>query len=121
MNGHGKAEVVGKAFFLGALTTAIASVEMSSKFSVMNFSKDQVTLQRAADALRGYIFIAVVWTLATMLVLYGSDGWFGAWMGLIANVVIMAWIIGSYLCAFRAAAKAYNLQVPCVFGPSTIQ
>lgn len=115
MEGSGKAAAVGKAIFLAAISTSIGSVEMSSKFSVMNFSKDQVTLQRAADALRGYIYIAVIWTLATVLVLYASDGWFGAWMGLIANALIMAWIIGSYMYAFRVAANTYGLQVPCIF------
>ena len=88
---------------------------MSSKFSVMNFSKDQETLQRAADALKSYIIIAVVWTIGTILALYASYGWCGAWVGLAANAVMMGWIIISYVRAFAEAAKRYNLEVPVVF------
>lgn len=114
------AKIIGKAFFYASIQASIGSVEMSSKFSVINFAKDQATLQRAADALRGYIFIGSIWAFAACLVLYGSDGWLGAWIGLAANVVLMGWIIISYLNAFKAAATTYNLKVPCVFGPSTI-
>lgn len=114
------AKIIGKAFFYASIQASIGSVEMSSKFSVMNFAKDQATLQRAADALRGYIFIGTIWAIASMLVLYGSDGWLGAWIGLAANAILMGWIIITYINAFKSAAQTYNLQVPCVFGPSTI-
>ena len=52
--------IMGKAILFASMQFAIGSVEMSSKFSVKNFSKDQVTLQHAADALSDYIFIGVV-------------------------------------------------------------
>jgi hypothetical protein len=44
-------EMFGEAILLASMQFAIGSVEMSSKFSVKNFSKDQETLQNAADAL----------------------------------------------------------------------
>lgn len=91
---------------------------MSSKFSVLNFSKDQATLQRAADALRSYMIIAVIWTVGTVLALYASHGWCGGWVGLAANVVMMSWIYFSYVSAFKAAALENHLQVPTVFSPT---
>jgi len=110
------ARIVAKAIFYASIQSSIGSVEMSSKFSVMNFSKDQETLQRAADALRSYVIIAVVWTIGTVLALYASYGWCGAWVGLAANAVMMGWIIISYIKAFAEAAKRYGLEVPTVFG-----
>ena len=44
-------KLMGKAILLASIQASIGSVEMSSKFSVINFSKDQRTLQAAADAL----------------------------------------------------------------------
>ena len=88
---------------------------MSSKFSVMNFSKDQVTLQRAADALRGYIIIGTLWTIGTALALWAEHGQCGLWIGLAANLAIMAWIVLSYIKAFREAAEHYGLQIPKIF------
>ena len=41
---------------------SIGSVEMSSKFSVKNFSKDQHTLQNAAGALSDYMKIGLMWS-----------------------------------------------------------
>lgn len=112
---RGLARIVAKAIFYASIQASLGSVEMSSKFSVMNFSKDQETLQRAADALRSYVIIAVIWTIGTILALYASYGWCGAWIGLAANAVMMGWIIISYVKAFAEAAKRYNLQVPTVF------
>jgi len=88
---------------------------MSSKFSVMNFAKDQETLQRAADALRGYNIVAVIWTIGTILALYASNGMCGAWVGLASNVVMMGWINISYIKAFRDAASNHKLKEPIVF------
>jgi hypothetical protein len=115
MDGKEFAKVLGKAIFYSSLQSSIGAVEMSSKFSVMNFSKDQETLQRAADALRSYIIIGMIWTIGTVLALYASHGWCGAWLGLATNIVMMGWIIISYIKAFKEAAKQYNLKEPTVF------
>jgi len=109
------AKVIAKAIFYSSILSSIGSVEMSSKFSVMNFSKDQTTLQRAADALRSFIIIGAVWTIGTALALYASHGWCGIWIGLICSAIMMLWIILSYIKAFKDAAKENHLQVPTVF------
>ena len=106
------AKIVAKAIFYSSIQASIGSVEMSSKFSVMNFSKDQETLQRAADALRSYMIIAVIWTIGTMLSLYASHGMCGALIGLLANLIMMTWIVVSYIKAFDEAAKKNNLKKP---------
>ena len=43
-------KLIGKSILFASMQFAIGSVEMSSKFSVKNFSKDQDTLQNAADS-----------------------------------------------------------------------
>jgi small-conductance mechanosensitive channel len=106
------AKIVAKAIFYASIQSSIGSVEMSSKFSVMNFSKDQETLQRACDALKSYIVIAIVWTIGTVLALYASDGWCGGFIGLCANAVMMGWIVISYIKAFKEAADRYGLKEP---------
>ena len=106
---------MGKAILFASMQFAIGSVEMSSKFSVKNFSKDQVTLQHAADALSDYIFIGVVWTLGTGMMFWGSYGMRGAIVNLIANMIIMAWIIQSYKGSFEYACNAGNLEMPIMF------
>jgi hypothetical protein len=118
MNTKDFAEVVSKAIFLASILTSIGSVEMSSKFSVLNFSKDQLTLQRAADALRSFIIIGVIWTIGSTLSLYASHGWVGIWAGLFSSSIMLAWIILSYVKAFRDAAKEHGLQEPTVLNPS---
>ena len=39
------AKIIGKAIMLSSIQVAFGSVEMSSRFSVLNFSKEQDTLQ----------------------------------------------------------------------------
>jgi len=118
---HELAKIIGKGIFLSSITSAIASVEMSSKFSVMNFSKDQLTLQRAADALRNYMIIGTIWTIGVVLYLYASYGARGGWIGLMTNAIMQGWIYFSYVYAFKQAAKEHGLQEPTVFSPTDIK
>ena len=107
--------VIGKALLYASLQFAIGSVEMSSKFSVKNFAKDQVTLNHAADALTDYLFVAVIWTIGCSLVLYSNYGVRGLLASVVANLAIVIWITLSYLSSFRYAAKKYDLVVPKLF------
>ncbi len=107
-------KVVGKAMMLGAQQFAIGSVLMSSSYSVKNFSKDQETLQSAADAMKSYIYVGVLWTLADAFVLGASYGKRGALAAVVANAMVMVWIWVVYIAAFRKAQSMYGLQFPDV-------
>ena len=107
--------IIGKAILFASMQFAIGSVEMSSKFSVKNFSKDQTTLQHAADALSDYLFIGMVWTLGTCMMFWGNYGMRGAIVNFIANMMIMAWILISYRKAFDYACRAGGLEKPTLF------
>lgn len=105
------AKVLGKAIMLASIQSALGSVEMSSRFSVLNFSKDQITLQNAADALSAYIVIGTVWTIGSILVLYSSYKWIGFLSSLICNGIIMTWITISYTRAFKSAVKKRDKEI----------
>lgn len=109
------ASLIGTALLYSGMQFALGSVEQSSRFSVENFSKDQKTLQAAANALSTYIIIALVWTLASCLVLYGDYGTKGIMWGVITNVIFMGWIVLSYLYTFRKVARDNNLKMPKLF------
>lgn len=105
-------KMVGEAILYSSIQFAIGSVEMSSKFSVKNFSKDEETLNNAIDALYDYMKIATIWTIGVALLLYSSYGIVGLLVGIVANLVIMIWIYMSYLQAFRIAAQKYGIDYP---------
>ena len=88
---------------------------MSSKFSVLSFSKDQETLQRSASALKGYILVGAVWAFGSILVLYSNYGCYGAVFGFLSNAIFMSWIVFSYMHAFKQAKERYGLQYPKIF------
>jgi hypothetical protein len=104
----------GEAVLLASMQFSIGSVEMSSKFSVKNFSKDQETLQNAADALADYLRIGLLWTFGLSALFYAKYQIHGLLMILITNILIMSWIYYSYLNCFESAAKTYNLKKPTV-------
>jgi hypothetical protein len=108
-------KMLGNSILLASIQASIGSVEMSSKFSVVNFSKDQVTLQAAADALTGYLFIAIIWTIGSAMICFGQYSWMGLITSFIANLVLVGWIFFSYIQAFRIAADRYNLKFPKLF------
>jgi hypothetical protein len=109
------ASLIGNSLLYSGMQFALGSVEMSSRFSVENFSKDQKTLQAAATALSTYFIIAVIWTIASCLVLYGSAGKIGIFWGLITNAIFISWIVISYWLTFRKVAKANGLEIPKLF------
>jgi len=108
-------KMLGNAILLASIQASIGSVEMSSKFSVVNFSKDQETLQGAADALTGYLMIAMIWTVGSAMISYGQYSWWGLMTSLIANCVLVGWIYISYLHSFDVARKRYKLKFPKVW------
>lgn len=107
--------MLGNAILLASIQASIGSIEMSSKFSVVNFSKDQQTLQGAADALTGYLVIASIWLLGSAMISYGQFSWPGLITSVIANLVLVGWIYFSYLHSFKVAVNRYGLQFPKVW------
>lgn len=106
--------MLGEAILLASMQFSIGSVEMSSKFSVKNFSKDQETLQNAADALSDYLKIGIFWTIGLSVLFYARYDKLGSAMCVIINILIIAWIYFSYMNAFDIACKNNNLKCPIV-------
>jgi hypothetical protein len=115
MANHDIYKVIGEAILFGSIQFSIGSVEMSSKFSVMNFSKDQETLQNAAYALSDYLKIALLWTIGTALIGYSNFGNMGMYTSLIVNIIIVGWISYSYHVCFTKAAEKYKLKYPTLY------
>jgi hypothetical protein len=113
-------KMVGEAILYSSIQFAIGSVEMSSKFSVKNFSKDTETLNNAIEALYDYLKIAIIWTIGVSMLLYSSYGIMGLMTGLVANLIIIMWIYFSYIEAFKVAANKYGLSYPTSESTQTI-
>ena len=105
-------KMLGEAILLASIQFSIGSVEMSSKFSVKNFSKDQETLQNAADALSDYLKIGIFWTIGVTIMLYSNHGVPGAISAVTINLLIIMWIYISYIQSFKMASQKYNLIMP---------
>jgi hypothetical protein len=108
-------KLIGKSILFASMQFAIGSVEMSSKFSVKNFSKDQDTLQNAADALSDYLIIGLLWTFGTCLIFYANYKWNGVIINTSINLAIMYWIYWSYIKSFNSACDKYVLEKPIMF------
>jgi hypothetical protein len=109
-------KMLGNSILLASIQASIGSVEMSSKFSVVNFSTDQDTLQAAADALTGYLIIALVWTIGSAMISFGQYSYAGLVTSIVANAVLVGWIFFSYLQAFRVVVQRRpELKYPKLF------
>ena len=108
-------KALGEAILFASIQFSIGSVEMSSKFSVMNFSKDQETLQNAAYALTDYLKIAVLWCVGTSLIMFSNYSYVGLATNIFINGIIVGWIIYSYHICFLKAAEKYKLEYPTIF------
>jgi hypothetical protein len=108
-------KVLGKAILLGALQSSIGSVELSSTYSINNFSKDQATLQRGADSLSAYIVIGTLWTIGCMAILGAQYSWEGALFAFGINAAMMLWLICRYIRTFQQVVEREKLQMPTLF------
>lgn len=108
-------ELISAALLFASSQWGIGSVSMSSSFSCKNFSKDQVTLNRAAAALREYLVVGVIWAVIVSVLMYYSFGTKGLVVSLILNFVIIAWMIYIYNVAFTEAACMNKLKHPGLF------
>jgi hypothetical protein len=113
--GQKVAKIVGKSILLAGFLVALASVEMSSRFSVLNFAKSNDVLQNAANALSAFTVIGLIWAVGSTAVLYSSYAVPGFVAGVISNGIILAWIIVSYRAAFDRAASENGLERPKMF------
>lgn len=107
--------ILGKSILMASMQFAIGSVEMSSKFSVKNFSKDKEILDNAVESLRDYIIVGTLWTIGTSLIFYVNYGLRGLILNIISNISIIMWIYFSYQVAFKSAAAKYGLKVKGLF------
>lgn len=110
LSDNDRIKMIGEAILYSSIQFAIGSVEMSSKFSVKNFSKDHETLDNAIEALHDYMKIGTIWTIGVALLLYSNYGFVGLVAGIISNLIIMCWIYFSYIKAFEIAAAKYGLE-----------
>ena len=113
--GQKVAKIVGKSILLAGFLVALASVEMSSRFSVLNFAKSNDVLQNAANALSAFTVIGLIWAIGSTAVLYSSYAIPGLVAGIISNGIILAWIVVSYRAAFDRAAVENGLDTPKMF------
>lgn len=107
--------IIGKALLFAGIQFSLGSVEMSSKFSVANFAKDQETLDNAAKSLRDYIIIAAIWTVGNCLIFSANYGTLGLIASFITNLIFVLWIVLSYIQTFKKAANKNGLKVPNIF------
>ena len=105
-------KMIAEALLYSSINVSLGSVEMSSKFSVRSFAKDQETLQSACNALADYLIISAVWTIGVAMLLYVKYGFWGIVTGIVSNLLIMFWIYWSYNQAFKTAVNKYSLEMP---------
>jgi hypothetical protein len=108
-------QMFAEAIMYSSIQFAIASVEMSSSFSVKNFAKDQETLNNAKEALFNYMKVGLYWTLGNVILLYCKYGTMGAVAGFATNLAILGWMSHNYHKAFQFAVDKHNLIMPKFF------
>jgi hypothetical protein len=108
-------KILGKAILLASIQSALGSIEMSSKFTLLSISKDEDDLQKVADALSSYILLGIFWTIGSVAILYSNYGLTGFWAALITNLIILCWIIYYYISAIGRACKKHNMPCPKLF------
>lgn len=107
--------ILGESILLASIQVSLASVEMSSRFSVLNFSKTDEILQNASNALTGYLVIGTIFMMGSVLTMTSLYGKTGFYTSVFSNLLIMGWITSSYILAFKSSSEKYNIRFPKLF------
>lgn len=107
--------ILGESILLASIQVSLASVEMSSRFSVLNFSKTEEILQNASNALTGYLVIGTIFMIGSVLTMTSLYGRVGFLTSVLSNFIIMGWITSSYILAFKSSSEKYNIPFPKLF------
>lgn len=107
-------EIIGQALFFAVLQMSISTIELDNRSDII-LLKTQEEVDVVASSLHTYIVIAVIWTIASMLILYGQFGLVGAVATLIFNVAIILWVYFTYTNALQKTVQKNNLVMPKIF------
>lgn len=80
-------EVLGKAILLSTVQLAIANIELGAV--------SDVKITRRRD-LQRFMWVAAIWALGSVFLLYGQKGLEGAALALLSNVLVISYIYTSY-------------------------
>jgi hypothetical protein len=108
------AYLLGAALVFAILQFSISNVQIIHKFVVSKVNT-QDDLENLAEDVKVYLVIAIIWTIATMLILYEEYGNLGILFGFVTNFIIIMWIYLSYRHAVRTAIKKHDLQSISIF------
>lgn len=106
--------LIGGSLFFAVLQISIGAIELPDKSYMLKIST-QEEVDNAIDSFKKYLFIASIWTLSSVLILYGEHGITGAILGLLTNLIIISWIYLSYMSAINSAIIKYNLKQVSLF------
>jgi len=107
---------LGQALVFASVQPALASMQMSSRFDIVNSATTQDLLEQAARDLRSFMIIAIIWAVGSTLVMYIQFSWRGAFINLVGQGLVGYWIFSSFRNAIVNQALRKNLQVPSVWG-----
>lgn len=111
---------LGQALVFAAVQPALASMEMSSRFDIVNSANSQRSLEQAARDLRSFMVISIIWAVGSTLVMFFQFSWRGALINFIGQVLIMYWIYSNFRTAIVNQAKRRHLNIPPVWGKLTV-
>jgi hypothetical protein len=103
---------IGQAIIFALVQLTLVGTESTSIYIASTTAKTQDKLNKFARSIRAYIFIGILWTAATCLVLSTQFGVKGVLMGLITNLLVMIYVYARYQGVLKEIATEYGLKVP---------
>ena len=104
------AEIFGQALFFAVLQMSISTVELENRADVYRL-KTKEDLDIVRESLQTYVRIAILWTAASTLILFGKFGFVGGIAALICNVMILLWVHSTYSNAISITAKKHKIKL----------
>jgi len=104
------AEIMGQALLFAVLQMSISTVELENRSDVYRI-KTKEDLVIVQESLKTYVQIAILWTIASILILFGKFGFVGGIAALVCNVIILLWVYFTYKNAINLTAKKNKISL----------
>lgn len=109
-------DLIDRSIVYAGIQLAIGALYVSSTLQIRYGTDTEQKLHDTVSALRGYVFVATLIVVGSVILMYITDGILGAILTLVMNLVPMLWLAGSIYVEITTMAKRLGVKVPQIFG-----
>jgi hypothetical protein len=116
MSKSGYLGLFGKVLISMTIQASIGNLELPNRFMIRNFATSQEAIDAIYGEIRTYIVIGLLYAVGSSLLIYLAHQHLGAALNMIANLIVIIYVIWRRRSVIEENVRKYGLQSRGLFG-----